>query len=78
MIGIRDAESHSSLMFRRTIALVLWTYFGWYLTALAATVIGLPTLIAPLGGIAMAAIALHDWRSARRSAAVPRRLPVGR
>jgi hypothetical protein len=53
-------------MARRVIALALWAYFGWYLTAMLAMAFGLPTQAAPIGGLLMGTLALVDWRRWRR------------
>ena len=59
-------------MLRRTLATVLWAYFGWYAAALALTFMGLPTTVAPAGAVVAAGIALVDWRAmARRPTASP-------
>jgi hypothetical protein len=55
-------------MLRRTIAAVLWGYFAWYLVALVTTAIGLPPILGPVAGVAMAAVSLHDWRRPRAAA----------
>jgi len=57
-------------MLRRMVALGLWAYFGWYLAGLLSVSLGLPQLIGPIGGIAMAAAATVDWRSLVRARAV--------
>ena len=54
-------------MARRMVALALWAYFGWFLAATLAREAGLPLDYAALGGVAMGAFALVDWR--RRMAA---------
>lgn len=61
------SKAHSRRMLRRSIALALWTYFAWYLGAMVSSATGLPPLIGPLGGLAMAAFALYDWRRPRHT-----------
>jgi hypothetical protein len=51
-------------MARRAIAIALWAYFGWYLASYAAAYAHLPGWLAPVGGVLMATVALHDWRGA--------------
>jgi hypothetical protein len=60
-------------MLRRTIALILWAYFAWYLGALVANAAGLPSVIGPMAALAMAAFAVYDWRRPRN---VPRPAPA--
>lgn len=52
---------------RRLIASALWVYFGWYLTVMLAASVGLPTELGPVGGAALGAFALIDWRGRQRS-----------
>lgn len=52
-------------MLRRALALALWGYFGWYLGSLVATFTGTPSIIGPLMGVIVAAIAVVDWRRLR-------------
>lgn len=61
------SKAHSQRMLRRSIALALWAYFAWYLGAMVSSATGLPPLIGPLGGLAMAAFALYDWRRPRHT-----------
>jgi hypothetical protein len=60
-----EGRSQSGRMLRRTIALALWTYFAWYLGAMIASAIGLPSFIGPAAGVAMALFAVYDWRRPR-------------
>jgi hypothetical protein len=50
-------------MARRIAALLLWAYFGWFLTATIASLASLPVAVGPIGGLVMAAFALVDWRA---------------
>ncbi|CAN5299405.1 hypothetical protein BH24CHL10_BH24CHL10_02040 [soil metagenome] len=54
-------------MLRRVMALLLWTYFAWYLGALMAHAIELPSVIGPLAGVSMAVFALYGWHRPRKS-----------
>jgi hypothetical protein len=58
-------RAHHAGMLRRTLAIALWAYFGWYLGSLVATFTGMPTAIGPATGVMVAAIALVDWRRPR-------------
>jgi hypothetical protein len=52
---------------RRFIAFALWAYVGWYLTSMIAAAAGLPPELGPIGGAAIGAFALVDWRGRMRS-----------
>lgn len=54
-------------MLRRVMALLLWTYFAWYLGALIAHAIGLPGVVGPLAGISMTVFAVYDGQRRRKS-----------
>ena len=47
-------------MTRRVVAAVLWLLTGWYFGAVVATVFDLPTALAPILGIAAAAVVAAD------------------
>jgi hypothetical protein len=49
-------------MLHRVAATLLWAYFGWYLTGYLLSVLGVPTSLAVLGGVVMAAVAWVDIR----------------
>jgi hypothetical protein len=54
-------------MFRRIVALALWTYFAWYLGAMLAAFSGLPAALGPTLAALTAAICAIGWvRSHRR------------
>lgn len=59
--------AQSGGMFRRTVALLLWAYFGWYLTATVADILGLPMALGPVGSVLMGALALRDWPALTRA-----------
>jgi hypothetical protein len=53
-------------MFRRIVALALWTYFGWYLGAMLAAFVGGPSGMGLAVGTAFATVAAWGWiRGAR-------------
>ena len=54
-------------MLRRLVALTLWAYFGWYLASYLAAVAGVASSFAIIGGVAMGAVALVDFRRVRRT-----------
>jgi uncharacterized membrane protein YjjB (DUF3815 family) len=59
-------------MFRRIVALALWTYFAWYLGAMIATFTGGPSALGPALATFTAAICVTGWvRSNRRRAMAP-------
>lgn len=60
-----DRTGHSQPMVRRSIALALWAYFGWYLGVMVAHAAGLPSWVGPVAAVTMAAVALVDWRRLR-------------
>jgi hypothetical protein len=49
-------------MFKRSVALALWTYFGWYLGGMVAVFTGLPSALGPAVGIATAVVGIVGWR----------------
>lgn len=55
-------DVHNGDMLRHTAALLLWAYFGWYLAATLADLLGLPMALGPIGGVIVGAIAMRDWR----------------
>jgi hypothetical protein len=69
----RSVAAHCHRMLRRTIALVLWAYFAWYLVAMVANATGLTPALGPLAGLAMAVFAAYDWRRPRST---PRPAPA--
>jgi hypothetical protein len=54
-------------MLRRFVALALWAYFGWYLAAHLATLIGVPAELSVTGALVMALVATIDVSRFRRS-----------
>ena len=62
-------------MFRRIVALTLWTYFAWYLGAMLAAFTGGPTALGPMLASLTAAVCVIGWaRSNRRRAPSPANL----
>jgi hypothetical protein len=62
-------------MFRRILALALWTYFAWYLGAMLAAFTGGPTALGPVLASLTASICVIGWaRLNRRSAMSPSNL----
>jgi membrane associated rhomboid family serine protease len=59
-------EAHCDGMLRRVTAVLLWTYFAWYLGALLAHASGLPGTVGPLAGASMALFALYGWHRHRK------------
>jgi hypothetical protein len=62
------ARGHYRGMTRRLTALLLWTYFAWYLGATVATVLHGPTVVGPIAAILTAAVAGWGWARTRRPA----------
>ena len=59
-------------MFRRIVALALWTYFAWYLGAMLAALTGGTTALGPALAFLTAALCVTGWaRSSRRRAISP-------
>ena len=59
-------------MFRRIVAMALWTYFAWYLGAMLAAFTGGPTALGPLLAMLTAAVCVTGWvRSNRRREMAP-------
>jgi hypothetical protein len=53
-------------MTRRLTALLLWSYFAWYLGATVASVMDGPTVVGPIAGALTAVVAAIGWARARR------------
>ena len=61
-------EPHDPRMFRRIVALALWTYFAWYLGAMLAAFTDGPAVVGPIAAILTAAVGVIGWvRSSRRA-----------
>ena len=53
-------------MFRRIVAMALWTYFAWYLGAMLAAFTGGPTALGPTLAVVTAAVCVVGWVRANR------------
>jgi hypothetical protein len=70
-----ERRPHDPAMFRRIVALTLWTYFAWYLGAMLAAFTGGPTALGPMLASLTAAVCVTGWaRSNRRRAPSPANL----
>ena len=47
-MALEARRPHDPAMFRRIVALALWTYFAWYLGAMLAAFTGGPTALGPM------------------------------
>ena len=58
---VRLEAEHTPPMFRRLVALALWTYFAWYLGAMLATFTGGPAIAGPIAAVLTAGVGLVGW-----------------
>jgi membrane protein required for beta-lactamase induction len=65
MVQERPFHQYSH-MIRRLTALLLWTYFAWYLGATVAAVLNGPTVVGPIAAVMTAALAAVGWARTRR------------
>ena len=48
-------------MLRRLAAVLLWSYFAWYLGAMLAVLVSGPAVTGPLAAVLTAAVAVYGW-----------------